>query len=90
VPHGIDAQLRPRSGLARHGVLCTFGTLDSDYRGELFIAMYTTAPDIEYRVANGDRIAQLVLTRLVDAEFETVAELSTSGRGTGGHGSTGR
>ena len=50
VPAGLDAQLRPRSGLARQGVLSTFGTLDADYRGELMIALYTTSPGVEYTV----------------------------------------
>lgn len=90
VPPGLDAQLRPRSGLARQGVLCTFGTLDADYRGELMIAMYTTAPGITYTVSDGDRIAQLVITRLVEVDFELAAELTPTARGTGGHGSTGR
>ncbi len=47
VPWGLDAQFRPRSGLARQGVLATFGTLDADYRGEIMITLYTMAPDIE-------------------------------------------
>lgn len=90
VPAGLDAQLRPRSGLARQGVLATFGTLDADYRGEVMIALYTTAPDITYTVRNGDRIAQLVITRLADVTFAQVEDLSETVRGSGGHGSTGR
>lgn len=90
VPEGLDAQLRPRSGLARQGVLSTFGTLDADYRGELMIALYATSPEVRYTIRNGDRIAQLVLTRLADVEFEAAAELSATARGSGGHGSTGR
>ncbi|MCA9831241.1 MAG: dUTP diphosphatase [Dehalococcoidia bacterium] len=90
VPAGLDAQLRPRSGLARHGVLSTFGTLDADYRGELMIALYCTAPGIEYTVHDGDRIAQLVITRLADVAFEFADQLSETARGEGGHGSTGR
>jgi dUTP pyrophosphatase len=90
VPGGLDAQLRPRSGLARQGVLCTFGTLDADYRGELMIALYTTSPEVRYTVRDGDRIAQLVITRLVPVRFEEAGELSPTGRGDGGHGSTGR
>ncbi|MEO6398295.1 MAG: dUTP diphosphatase [Tepidiformaceae bacterium] len=90
VPEGCDAQIRPRSGLARKGVLSTFGTLDADYRGELLVTLYTTAPTIEYTVQPGDRIAQLVITRIVDAVFEQVDELSESVRGVGGLGSTGR
>jgi dUTP pyrophosphatase len=90
VPPGLDAQLRPRSGLARQGVLSTFGTLDADYRGELMIAMYTTSPGVAYTVRHGDRIAQMVVSRLADVTFEVTAELGETGRGTGGHGSTGR
>jgi len=90
VPDGFDAQIRPRSGLARKGVLSTFGTLDSDYRGELLITLYTTAPSIEYTVQPGDRIAQLVITRLIDASFELVDDLTDTVRGSGGLGSTGR
>jgi dUTP pyrophosphatase len=90
VPVGLDAQIRPRSGLARKGVLCTFGTLDADYRGELMVTLYTVAPDIEHTIEDGDRIAQIVFTRLADVELAQAAELSDTARGTGGHGSTGR
>lgn len=90
VPRGLDAQLRPRSGLARQGVLATFGTLDADYRGELMINLYTIGPDISYTVSSGDRIAQLVITRLADLEFQPALVLSETVRGEGGHGSTGR
>ncbi len=90
VPDGFDAQIRPRSGLAKRGVLSTLGTLDSDYRGELLVTLYTTAPSVEYTVQPGDRIAQLVITRLVDVAFEQVEELTDTLRGAGGLGSTGR
>jgi dUTP pyrophosphatase len=90
VPPGLDAQLRPRSGLARQGVLSTFGTLDADYRGELMIALYTTSPAVEYTVHDGDRIAQLVVTQLAAIAFEEAEALSETARGARGHGSTGR
>jgi dUTP pyrophosphatase len=90
VPRGLDAQLRPRSGLARQGVLSTLGTLDADFRGEVMIALYTTSPAVQYTVQDGDRIAQLVITRLAEAHFELVQELTPTRRGAGGHGSTGR
>jgi dUTP pyrophosphatase len=90
VPPAFDAQIRPRSGLARQGVLSTFGTLDADYRGELMVALYTTSPDVTYVVHDGDRIAQLVITRLAEPAFEEAEELSETVRGEGGHGSTGR
>lgn len=90
VPPGLDAQVRPRSGLASRGVLSTLGTLDADYRGELFLSLYTTAPDISYVVEHGDRVAQLVITRLADIEFALRDELPETERGAAGHGSTGR
>ena len=90
VPHDVDAQLRPRSGLAKQGVLATFGTLDSDYRGELLITLYAIGPGIRHTVRHGARIAQLVLVRLFAAELVVALELSETGRGAGGHGSTGR
>jgi dUTP pyrophosphatase len=90
VPIGLDAQIRPRSGLARQGVLSTFGTLDADFRGELMVAMYTTSPDFTYTVRDGDRIAQLVVVRLAPITFELAQELEDTARGAGGHGSTGR
>jgi dUTP pyrophosphatase len=90
VPPGLDAQIRPRSGLARQGILSTFGTLDADYRGELMVALYTTSPAVRHSVRDGDRIGQLVVTRLVEVEFIEVTELTATARGEGGHGSTGR
>ena len=90
VPEGLDAQFRPRSGLARQGVLATFGTLDADYRGEIMITLYTTAPGIEHTVHDGDRIAQLVVVRLAPVDFQLAEHLSETARGAGGHGSTGR
>lgn len=90
VPPGFDAQVRPRSGLARRGVIATFGTLDADYRGELMVTLYTTAPGIRHTVQHGDRIAQLVIVRLAAVAFEPVEDLGETARGVGGHGSTGR
>ncbi len=90
VPPGFDAQVRPRSGLAREGVLSTVGTLDPDYRGELMVAMYTAGLDIRYEVRFGDRIAQLVIGVAAEAAFSEAPELSETSRGRGGHGSTGR
>jgi dUTP pyrophosphatase len=89
-PPGYDVQIRPRSGLARHGVLCTYGTIDADYRGELMVTMYTMALDIEHRVHDGDRIAQIVVSRLAEVAMEEAEELTETERGVGGHGSTGR
>ena len=90
VPHGYDVQVRPRSGLSSNGVGVTFGTIDSDYRGEVMVTMYLFGADTAFEVKHGDRIAQLVITRLADMSLEEVAELSKTERDMGGHGSTGR
>lgn len=90
IPPGLDVQVRPRSGLARQGVLCTFGTVDADFRGELMVNMYTMSADVRYRVRNGDRIGQLVVAQLAEAAFEQALVLTETARGLGGHGSTGR
>jgi dUTP pyrophosphatase len=89
VPAGWDAQVRPRSGLARQGVLSTYGTIDADYRGELMVTMYAVSPDIRHTVRDGDRIAQLVISRHAEIDFQVAAELPPTARGAGGHGSTG-
>lgn len=90
VPPGLDVQVRPRSGLAREGVIAIFGTIDADYRGEVMVTMYTTAPEIRHVVRDGDRIAQLVVGLLAPVAFTVASTLSTTARGAGGHGSTGR
>ncbi|MBH77697.1 MAG: dUTP diphosphatase [Dehalococcoidia bacterium] len=90
VPPGLDVQIRPRSGLASQGILSSFGTLDADYRGELFISMYTLNPEVSHVVEHGDRVAQLVITHLAAVNFVLREELSKTQRGAGGHGSTGR
>jgi dUTP pyrophosphatase len=88
-PAGFDAQVRPRSGLSAKGVGVTFGTIDSDYRGEVLVTMYVYGEQGEYRINHGDRIAQLVFTRLADLPLSEVSELGATARGDGGHGSTG-
>ena len=75
-PVGYDLQIRPRSGLGRRGVDLIFGTLDSDYRGEVFVSMRTFGSTTSFRVEDGDRIAQLVVARVVDVTLEQVDELS--------------
>lgn len=90
VPPGFDAQVRPRSGLGRQGVNVVLGTIDSDYRGEVLVSMYTFGSRQSYEVRDGDRIAQLVISRHEPLAVEVVAELTPSGRDRGGHGSTGR
>lgn len=89
LPPGYEAQVRPRSGLALRGVGVVFGTIDSDYRGEVLVTMYLLAPIGSHTVRHGDRIAQLVLARLADLPPQEAEELSPSQRGTAGHGSTG-
>ena len=90
VPPALDAQIRPRSGLASRGVIKPLGTIDADYRGEISVTLYTISPEISHVVEHGDRIAQLVITRLADVEFALREELPDTDRGAGGHGSTGR
>ena len=88
-PAGYDIQIRPRSGLSARGVGVTFGTVDSDYRGEVMVTMYLFSPDAEFEVKHGDRIAQMVVGRAADLPLVEVDELSQTERGSGGHGSTG-
>jgi dUTP pyrophosphatase len=89
-PWGFDVQVRPRSGLALKGVGVTLGTIDSDYRGEVLVTMYLFGEEEEYRINNGDRIAQLVVTRLGNLPVREVDQLTDTARGRGGHGSTGQ
>lgn len=92
VPEGYELQVRPRSGLAaNHGITITNspGTVDSDYRGEIIILVHNLG-NKHFYVDHGDRIAQLVLAPVVQAQVEEVEELSETERGTGGFGSTGR
>ena len=89
VPPGYDVQIRPRSGLSSKGVGVTFGTVDSDYRGEVMVTMYLISSDASFEVKNGDRIAQMVISRIAELPAVEVEELSPTERGSGGHGSTG-
>lgn len=94
IPAGFAALVLPRSGLAlRHGVTClnTPGLIDPQYRGELKVLLVNTDPDVAYEVERGDRIAQLVVTRVESAiEWAEVEELDDTARDTFGFGSTGR
>ena len=89
VPKGYDVQIRPRSGLSSKGVGVAFGTVDSDYRGEVMVTMYLFSAEAKFEVRHGDRIAQLVITRLAELPMAEVEELTPTDRGSGGHGSTG-
>ena len=89
IPRGYDVQIRPRSGLAAKRVIATFGTVDSDYRGEIMVTLYTVGRGSSFEVKHGDRIAQLVVSKLADIDVAETDELSLTRRGPGGHGSTG-
>jgi dUTP pyrophosphatase len=89
-PLGTDVQIRPRSGLSARGVMGTLGTIDADYRGELFVTLYCLPEAAPYRLEDGERIAQLVVSRLAAVEWSLVSELDSTSRGSSGHGSTGR
>ena len=91
LPFGYEAQVRPRSGLAlKHGVtvLNTPGTIDSGYRGEVGVILANFG-DVDFPVAKGDRIAQLVIAPVTQAEVEETEVIDATDRGTGGFGSTG-
>ena len=92
LPEGYEAQVRPRSGLAlKHGItlLNTPGTIDADYRGEIGVIMVNLS-DAPFNIADGDRIAQLVIARYEQAEWEAVEALDSTERGDGGFGHTGK
>lgn len=91
LPPGTEAQIRPRSGLARkHGVtvLNSPGTVDCDYRGEILILLINHGRE-PVTIERGDRVAQMVLARLVDFAFEETVELGDTARGAAGWGSSG-
>ncbi len=92
IPDGYEVQIRPRSGLAlKHGITLpnSPGTIDSDYRGPLGVIVMN-AGDAPFRIAHGDRIAQMVVAPVVQARFDLADDLSDTARGAGGFGSTGR
>ncbi len=92
VPHGYEAQIRPRSGLAaKYGisVLNTPGTIDSDYRGEVKIILINLGTQ-DFTITRGERIAQMVIAPLIQAHPRQVRALDETARGEGGFGSTGR
>lgn len=91
LPIGYEAQVRPRSGLAaKKGitVLNTPGTVDADYRGEIGVILVNLSNE-DFTIENGERIAQLVISKHERAEWVEVNELSETTRGAGGFGSTG-
>jgi len=93
IPEGHAGLVLPRSGLAReHGIALVNGPglIDSGYRGEIRVLLLNTDPAETYRVAAGDRIAQLLVTPIVTAEPVAAEALVESARGEGGFGSSGR
>lgn len=91
LPPELEAQVRPRSGLAlRHGVtvLNAPGTIDSDYRGEVMVLLANLG-SASFVIRRGDRIAQLVVQRVERVELVEAAKAATTARGSGGFGSTG-
>jgi dUTP pyrophosphatase len=91
LPAGYEAQVRPRSGLAlKKGitVLNTPGTIDADYRGEIGVVLINLSQD-DFVVEDGERIAQMVIARHEQADFELVEVLDETERGEGGYGHTG-
>lgn len=91
LPRGIEMQVRPKSGLAiKHGITLTNspGTLDSGYRGELKVILQNEGKR-QYKVKKGEKVAQIVLARYEEVEFEESDELMETSRGAGGFGSTG-
>ena len=92
LPKDLEAQIRPRSGLAiKNGItlINTPGTVDSDYRGEIKVILVNISND-KYTIKPGDRIAQMVLSQFVQGQFELVENLDETNRGSSGFGSTGK
>ena len=92
LPEGLEAQIRPRSGLAiKHGItlLNSPGTIDSDYRGEIKVILVNLSND-NYTIKPYDRIAQVIISQFVKAEFEIAENLDETDRGNSGFGSTGK
>ncbi|MEM9421873.1 MAG: dUTP diphosphatase [Pseudomonadota bacterium] len=91
IPEGFEVQIRPRSGLAaKFGVTClnTPGTIDWDYRGEIHVILINHGKE-PFTVTRGERIAQMIVAPVVQAQFEVVDSLPDTNRGEGGFGSTG-
>ncbi|MBQ2872168.1 dUTP diphosphatase [bacterium] len=92
LPHGYEAQIRPRSGMAiKHGIsmINTPGTIDEDYRGEVKIAVVNLSKDT-YSIEPNERIAQMVISKVEQPKIVPVLHVSETQRGAGGFGSTGK
>ena len=91
LPHGFEAQVRPRSGLAAKfgiSVLNAPGTIDADYRGDIGVILVNLSNET-FEIKNGDRVAQMVIAQYAHTKWEEVNVLDETKRGTGGFGSTG-
>jgi len=91
LPPGYEAQVRPRSGLAKNygiGILNSPGTIDADYRGEIKVILFNFGKK-QFRIHKKDRIAQLIFSRIERAEFQATRRLKKTERGSGGFGHTG-
>ncbi|KRT16814.1 deoxyuridine 5'-triphosphate nucleotidohydrolase [Pedobacter ginsenosidimutans] len=92
LPIGYEAQIRPRSGLAyKHGISIVNapGTIDADYRGEIKVLLVNLS-DTDFKIVNGDRIAQMVVAKHETVSWQTVEQLGETARGEGGYGHTGK
>lgn len=91
LPHGYEAQVRPRSGLSiKHGITLVncVGTIDEDYRGEVCVPLINLSQE-SYTINPGDRIAQMIISPVTKADIIEVKELTATARSSGGFGSTG-
>lgn len=92
LPIGYEAQIRPRSGLAyKHGISIVNapGTIDADYRGEIKVLLVNLS-DTDFKIVNGDRIAQMVVAKHETVSWLAVEQLGETARGEGGYGHTGK
>ena len=92
LPHGYEAQIRPRSGLAiKYGITClnTPGTIDADYRGEIKVILINLSQE-QHSLRPGDRIAQMIIQKVEKAFLVPVIELNKTERNAGGFGHTGK
>lgn len=91
IPANYEAQIRPRSGLAmKHGITClnTPGTIDADYRGEVKVLLINLGQE-SFTIQRGERIAQMIVSPMIQVGFEKVLSLDETARGAGGFGHTG-
>ena len=90
LPEGYEAQVRGRSGLNKnHGIVVPTGTIDADYRGDIGVVVYNLSRE-PFTIHPGDRIAQLVVCPVIQADWQQVESLGQTDRGDGGFGSTGK